>query len=55
MVLSRKHDRIYYIYIEYCTFNQFTKNNTIPLHQTDDVLEPLGGVQCVPPGNGRCE
>ena len=27
---------------------QLTKKNTIPLHQTDDVLEPLGGVQCVP-------
>ena len=34
---------------------QLTKKNTIPLHQTDDVLEPLGGVQCVPLGTGRCE
>ena len=43
MVRSRKHDRTYYIYIEYCTLNQLTKKNTIPLHRTDDVLEPLGG------------
>ena len=55
VVLSRKHDRTYYIYIEYRTLNQLTKKNTIPLHQTDDVLEPLGGVQCVPLGTGRCE
>ena len=34
---------------------QLTKKNTIPLHQRDDVLEPLGGVQCVPLGTGRCE
>lgn len=54
-VRSRKHDRTYYIYIEYCTLNQLTKKNTIPLHRTDDVLEPLGGVQCVPLGTGRCE
>ena len=55
VVLSRKHDRTYYIYIEYRTLNQWTKKNTIPLHQTDDVLEPLGGVQSVPLGTGRCE
>ena len=55
VVLSRKHDRTYYIYIEYRTLNQLTKKNTIPLHQTDDVLEPLGGVQCVPLGTDRCE
>ena len=55
VVRSRKHDRTYYIYIEYCTLNQLTKKNTIPLHRTDDVLEPLGGVQCVPLGTGRCE
>lgn len=34
---------------------QLTKKNTIPLHRTDDVLEPLGGVQCVPLGTDRCE
>ena len=55
MVRSRKHDRTYYIYIEYCTLNQLTKKNTIPLHRTGDVLEPLGGVQCVPLGTGICE
>ena len=55
VVRSRKHDRTYYIYIEYRTLNQWTKKNTIPLHQTDDVLEPLGGVQSVPLGTGRCE
>ena len=55
VVRSRKHDRTYYIYIEYCTLNQLTKKNTIPLHRTDDVLEPLGGVQCVPLGTGICE
>ena len=55
VVRSTKHDRTYYIYIEYCTLNQLTKKNTTPLHRTDDVLEPLGGVQCVPLGTGRCE
>ena len=34
---------------------QLTKKNTIPLRHTDDVLEPLGGVQCAPLGTGRCE
>lgn len=55
VVLSRKHNRTYYIYIEYCTLNQLTQKNTIPLHRTDDVLEPLGGVQCMPLRTSRCE